>query len=182
MLEEHQDYLNPYNSTISITVNHLHNSENEYYVVELPHLTEVCKLKLVLTEIPVELHKPHWDTSPATNTSNVRIWQIRHKPITNNPIKCVIAFLCVLFYQFHLLKSITPKPTLICKLTANHNFQVLFLFFSSQNWRQDCGISKASKDTSMLPSKTSRWRHLRRQDLKVWRGSLLQSVYLQNDS
>ncbi len=41
------------------------------------------------------------------------------------------------------------------KLTTKRNFQTLSLFFSSTvtEWNaQDCGISKAAKDTSMLPS------------------------------
>ncbi len=42
------------------------------------------------------------------------------------------------------------------KLTTKCNFQMPSLFFSSTvtEWdAQDCGISKAAKDTSMLPSK-----------------------------
>ncbi len=48
------------------------------------------------------------------------------------------------------------KYTFTHKLTTKRNFQTPSLFFSSTGteWNaQDCGISKAAKDTSMLPSK-----------------------------
>ncbi len=54
------------------------------------------------------------------------------------------------------VQKVNQKYTFTHKLTTKRNFQTPFLFFSSTGteWNaQDCGISKAAKDTSMLPSK-----------------------------
>ncbi len=67
------------------------------------------------------------------------------------------------YYNTNLLVEITSKVQkgnqkykFTHKLTAKGNFQMPSLFFNStvMEWdAQDCGISKAAKDTSMLPSK-----------------------------
>ncbi len=67
------------------------------------------------------------------------------------------------YYNTNFLLEITSKVqkvhqkyTFTHKLTTKRNFQTPSLFFSSTvtEWNaQDCGISKAAKDTSMLPSK-----------------------------
>ncbi len=67
------------------------------------------------------------------------------------------------YYNTNLLVEITSKVqkvnqkyTFTHKLTAKGNFQMPSLFFNStvMEWdAQDCGISKAAKYTSMLPSK-----------------------------
>ncbi len=52
--------------------------------------------------------------------------------------------------------KVNQKYTFTHELTTKRNFQTPSLFFSSTGteWNaQDCGISKAVKDTSMLPSK-----------------------------
>ncbi len=54
------------------------------------------------------------------------------------------------------VENVDQKHTFTHKLTTNRNFQMPFLFFNITvtEWNaQDCGISKAAKDTSMLPSK-----------------------------
>ncbi len=54
------------------------------------------------------------------------------------------------------VQKVNQKYTFTHKLTTKRNFQTPSLFFSStvMEWNaQDCGISKAAKDTSMLPSK-----------------------------
>ncbi len=54
------------------------------------------------------------------------------------------------------VQKVNQKYTFTQKLTTKHNFQTPSLFFSptGTEWNaQDCGISKAAKDTSMLPSK-----------------------------
>ncbi len=54
------------------------------------------------------------------------------------------------------VQKVNQKYTFTHKLTTKRNFQMPSLFFSSTvtEWNaQDCGISKAAKDTSMLPSK-----------------------------
>ncbi len=54
------------------------------------------------------------------------------------------------------VQKVNQKYTFTHKLTTKRNFQTPSLFFSSTGteWNaQDCGISKAAKDTSMLPSK-----------------------------
>ncbi len=54
------------------------------------------------------------------------------------------------------VQKVNHKYTFTHKLTTKHNFQTPSLFFSLTvtEWNtQDCGISKAAKDTSMLPSK-----------------------------
>ncbi len=67
------------------------------------------------------------------------------------------------YYNTNFLLEITSKVqkvhqkyTFTHKLTTKRNFQTPSLFFSStvMEWNaQDCGISKAAKDTSRLPSK-----------------------------
>ncbi len=54
------------------------------------------------------------------------------------------------------VQKVNQKYTFTHKLTIKRNFQTPSLFFSSTvtEWNaKDCGISKAAKDTSMLPSK-----------------------------
>jgi len=54
------------------------------------------------------------------------------------------------------VEHVGQKLTFTHKLITNPNFQVPSLFLSSTvtEWKaQDCGISKAARDTSMLPSK-----------------------------
>ncbi len=54
------------------------------------------------------------------------------------------------------VQKVSQKYTFTHKLTTKRNFQTPSLFFSSTvtEWNaEDCGISKAAKDTSMLPSK-----------------------------
>ncbi len=54
------------------------------------------------------------------------------------------------------VQKVNQKYTFTHKRTTKRNFQMPFLFFSSAGteWNaQDCGISRAAKDTSMLPSK-----------------------------
>ncbi len=54
------------------------------------------------------------------------------------------------------VQKVNQKYTFTHKLTTKRNFQMPSLFFSSTvtEWNaQDCGISKAVKDISMLPSK-----------------------------
>ncbi len=54
------------------------------------------------------------------------------------------------------VQKVNQKYTFTHKLTTKCNFQTPSLFFSSTvtEWNaQDCGISKAAKDTSTLPSK-----------------------------
>ncbi len=54
------------------------------------------------------------------------------------------------------VQKVNQKYTFTHKLTTKRNFQTPSLFFSSTitEWNaQDCGILKAAKDTSMLPSK-----------------------------
>ncbi len=50
------------------------------------------------------------------------------------------------------VQKVSQKYTFKHKLTTKRNFQTASLFFSStiKEWNaQDCGISKAAKDTSM---------------------------------
>ncbi len=59
------------------------------------------------------------------------------------------------------VQKVNQKYTFTHKLTTKRNFQTPSLFFSStiKEWNaQDCGISKAAKDTSMLPSKIDQIR------------------------
>ncbi len=54
------------------------------------------------------------------------------------------------------VQKVSQKYTFTHKLTTKRNFQAPSLFFSSTvtGWNaEDCGISKAAKDTSTLPSK-----------------------------
>ncbi len=54
------------------------------------------------------------------------------------------------------VQKVSQKYIFTHKLTTKRNFEMPSLFFSStvKEWSaQDCGISKAAKDTSMLPSK-----------------------------
>ena len=54
------------------------------------------------------------------------------------------------------VENFDQKQTFTHKLTTDRNFQTPSLFFglTVTEWNaQDCGISKAAKDTSMLPSK-----------------------------
>ncbi len=54
------------------------------------------------------------------------------------------------------MQKVNQKYTFTHKLTTKRSFQTPSLFFSSTvtEWNAlDCGISKAAKDTSMLPSK-----------------------------
>ncbi len=54
------------------------------------------------------------------------------------------------------VQKVSQKYTFTHKLTTKATFRLPSLFFSSTitEWNvQDCGISKAAKDTSMLPSK-----------------------------
>ncbi len=54
------------------------------------------------------------------------------------------------------VQKVSQKYTFTHKLPTKRNFQTPSLFFSSTitEWNaEDCGISKAAKDTSMLPSK-----------------------------
>ncbi len=59
--------------------------------------------------------------------------------------------------NFSQVQNVNQKYTFTHKLTTKRNFQTPPLFFFSSTvmeWNaQDCGISKAAKDTSMLPSK-----------------------------
>ncbi len=70
------------------------------------------------------------------------------------------------------VQKVNQKYTFTHKLTTKCNFQMPSLFFSSTvtEWNaQDCGISNAAKDTSMLCclQKSIRWRHLMRQEVKL---------------
>ncbi len=59
------------------------------------------------------------------------------------------------------MHKVNQKYTFTRKLTTKCNFQTLSLFFSSTvtEWNaQDCGIPKAAKDTSMLPSKIAQMK------------------------
>ncbi len=59
------------------------------------------------------------------------------------------------------VQKVNQKYTFTHKLTTKRNFQTPSLFFSSTitEWNaQDCGISKAAKDTSMLPSKINQMK------------------------
>ncbi len=59
-------------------------------------------------------------------------------------------------FSLEITSKVNQKYTFTHKLTTKRNFQTPSLFFSSTvtEWNaQDCGISKAAKDTSMLPSK-----------------------------
>ncbi len=54
------------------------------------------------------------------------------------------------------MQKVSQKYIFAHKLTTKRNVEMPSLFFSStvKEWSaQDCGISKAAKDTSMLPSK-----------------------------
>ncbi len=54
------------------------------------------------------------------------------------------------------VENVYQKRTFTHKLTTDRNSQTPSLFFilTITEWNaQDCGISKAAKDTSMLPSK-----------------------------
>ncbi len=82
-----------------------------------------------------------------------------------NKIERVLVITKLIFnhYNTDFSLEITSKVQKVCqkytfthKLTTKRNFQTPSLFFSStvKEWNaQDCGISKAAKDTSMLPSK-----------------------------
>ncbi len=68
------------------------------------------------------------------------------------------------------VQKVSQKYTFTHKLTTKRNFQTPSLFFSStiMEWcAQDCGISKAAKDTSMLPSKIDQMKDLMRQEVKL---------------
>ncbi len=59
------------------------------------------------------------------------------------------------------VQKVNQKYTFTHKLTTKLNFQTPSLIFSSAvtEWNaQDCGISKAAKDTSMLPSKINQMK------------------------
>ncbi len=81
------------------------------------------------------------------------------------------------------VQKVNQKYTFTHKLTTKHNFQTPSLFFSSTvtEWNaQDCGISKAAKDTSMLPSKINQMKgsHETGSEANLGFGRALMSSYL----
>ncbi len=72
------------------------------------------------------------------------------------------------YYNTNFLLEITSKVQKVYqkyifkhKLTTKRRFQTPSLFFSStvmERDAQDCGISKAAKDTSMLPLKSDQMK------------------------
>ncbi len=82
-----------------------------------------------------------------------------------NKIERVLAITKLIFNHYNTdfsleitskVQKVSQKYTFTQKLTTKRNFQTPSLLFSSTvtEWNaEDCGISKAAKDTSMLPSK-----------------------------
>ncbi len=68
------------------------------------------------------------------------------------------------------VQKVNQKYIFTHKLTTKRNFQTPSLFFSSTvtEWNaQDCGISKAAKDTSTLPSQIDQMKVSMRHEVKL---------------
>ncbi len=106
------------------------------------------------------LHERH-----LTKLISERLLKTRNSLMIYNKIERVLVITKQIFSYYYTdfsleitskVQKVGQKYTFALKLTTKRNFSCHLYFFSStiMEWNaQDCGISKAAKDTSMLPSK-----------------------------